>query len=421
VYRPFIQQFPNLKISNFETYNYDFRQFWSPVDSEIDRCKPGVWCLENVSIFGNYQQPGLAYDHLVPGGGTRRFDGVNPYKQSAFNHLKSSINKVKIAYLSNPAARLSPLFGTESNYLDAPDLPDRNLYGEMVLHTLLAGSDWLNFFNPLFVPDDEAKLDALLREFNQIAGYADRQELFPQDSAWLAGMRQDNKSSWRDDYLLTGMIAGGRKIWRLTTETFPAEDGVPAIDLSSTLVAENSSGVTFRTLQKTITFPQGVIWRPNESASSEGWWIVQPLNAAAPVLGPSGYNRHPRPVLIVNKSGGHPYEILIYSFESSDSDGSIVRYDYDFNDDGEFGDDIRAGDGGIITADQSNQPGRDPTLFHYLYGRLGYHTVGMKLTDDRGAISYARTPPFVIDLPICPNPNPFIGTQCLLVQSGVQQ
>ena len=114
--------------------------------------------------------------------------------------------------------------------------------------------------------------DDILKELTKVAGYSDRTPIrYPSD--------------WNDKYILSGMYAGGRNIWRLTPEM-------------AQLIAEgktletfqiNAADPTFKIDGLTISFPQGSIITTGEingkksdgtpvTAGSCGYWIETPAN-----------------------------------------------------------------------------------------------------------------------------------------------
>ena len=100
--------------------------------------------------------------------------------------------------------------------------------------------------------------DEILSELTRVAGASDRKPI-------------QTPVSWNEGYILSGMYAGGRNIWRLTPDTgkvsvedFKIQDTAP----------------TFRVGNMTITFPNGRIIKDSKisSVGSCGYWIETPAN-----------------------------------------------------------------------------------------------------------------------------------------------
>lgn len=98
----------------------------------------------------------------------------------------------------------------------------------------------------------------ILAELTRVAGTSDRKPIV-------------TPMSWNEGYILSGMYAGGRNIWRLTPDTgkvsvedFKVEDTAP----------------TFRVGDMTITFPNGRIIKDTKitQIGSCGYWIETPAN-----------------------------------------------------------------------------------------------------------------------------------------------
>ena len=98
-----------------------------------------------------------------------------------------------------------------------------------------------------------------LNELTRVAGYADR-EYIPVDY------------SWNDKYILTGMYAGGRNIWRITPDTLGTDT-----TLQSFKVAD-AKDPTFTIQGQTITFPGGKIIEDSviSKVGSCGYWVETP-------------------------------------------------------------------------------------------------------------------------------------------------
>ncbi|MBO5868611.1 MAG: hypothetical protein J6Q54_06875, partial [Oscillospiraceae bacterium] len=102
-------------------------------------------------------------------------------------------------------------------------------------------------------------ISEILNELTRVAGYADRKVI-------------EVPASWNDGYVLTGMYAGGRNIWRITPdltdgttlEGFKIKDKDPTFQINGT----------------TITFPQGTILQDSKISvvGSNGYWVETPKN-----------------------------------------------------------------------------------------------------------------------------------------------
>ncbi len=429
LFRPLQQYFPQAKVSNFAFFNNDFENYYAPVYNALTRCLPGYYCSIG-SIFGNTQGIGIFYDWGVPGAGTQSFDGLgNPYLQTPFNNLKLTINLLKQAVLSNPSAPIAPTFASRNIYrgdnVRIRVAPSTDYYQEGVFHVFLMGAPhaflWTENRHRF---TDDFPLSVAMDEFDRIAGFADRQTTFMEDTGWVNGMRTGiDQRSWADDVVLTCTQAGGedREICRITPEQIPAGGGLPELTVANFLVAESDGSgnarLTFRSRQKTIEVPGGVIWRPSAPAtvSNLGYWFAKQRGTRI-IFSPSGLNTPPTARLYAYQTGERPYEIVVGAIGSSDPDGRIARFSYDFNDDGVFDDHVIQN--GQDIGDIYDHPNANPGWFQYTYGQPRSHTVAVKVIDDRGAATIVRTPVFTLSTarPLChPEFNIFhIPEDCLL-------
>ena len=100
--------------------------------------------------------------------------------------------------------------------------------------------------------------DEILTELGRVAGYSDRKAI-------------ELPMAWNEDYILSGMYAGGRNIWRITPNTGVVS--VKDFKVSDSTPTFSASGVT-------ITFPQGKIIKDSAitQIGSCGYWVETPAN-----------------------------------------------------------------------------------------------------------------------------------------------
>ena len=139
-------------------------------------------------------------------------------------------------------------------------------YSEVVYHVGLLNPK--SFLGYMIVDVNNATRTAndLMKELTRVAGASDRKPLAPQPS-------------WNGSYVLTGMYAAGRNIWRLTPDT-------SVVSLKDFKVSDNDP--TFSVDGVTITFPGGKILKDSNiyQAGSCGFWIetdkdVEPVVTAS--------------------------------------------------------------------------------------------------------------------------------------------
>ncbi len=102
-------------------------------------------------------------------------------------------------------------------------------------------------------------INDIMAELTRVVGAADRKPI-------------DVIPNWNNYYVLSGMNAGGKNIWRLTPNTYK----VALEDFQ----VEGAADLTFSVLGQTITFPQGKIIENGEvtEVGTCGYWIETPAD-----------------------------------------------------------------------------------------------------------------------------------------------
>ena len=113
----------------------------------------------------------------------------------------------------------------------------------------------------------------ILNELTRVAGYADRKPI-------------ELPSNWNDSFILSGMYANGRNIWRITP------DIVTGVSKKNFLVSTEGGQVVFKNKGQTITFPQGTIIEDADISAigTCGYWVETPADVMPTVT--SDANRY---------------------------------------------------------------------------------------------------------------------------------
>ena len=106
----------------------------------------------------------------------------------------------------------------------------------------------------------------LMAELTRVAGYSDRKPI-------------QTPGNWNNDFMLSGMYANGRNIWRITPDT-----------TGGTTVASfkvKDSDPTFYINGQTVTFPQGKIITDSKisKVGTCGYWVETPANVMPVITG----------------------------------------------------------------------------------------------------------------------------------------
>ncbi|MBR4016832.1 MAG: hypothetical protein IKK11_03360, partial [Oscillospiraceae bacterium] len=106
----------------------------------------------------------------------------------------------------------------------------------------------------------------LLGELTRVAGYSDRKTIM------IPG-------NWNNDFILSGMYANGRNIWRITPDTTG--------DMTLDAFKVEGADPTFYINGQTVTFPQGKIIADSEisKVGTCGYWVETPADVMPVITG----------------------------------------------------------------------------------------------------------------------------------------
>ena len=196
------------------------------------------------------------------------------YEATPFSVTRFDVNLFKNIYASTTNGRINAWLGNyEYGRYEDGTLIDNGYkdvysgtpyYSEVIYHIgMLDPSPFLGFIigskvnrDGFYMNESLTVTNDVMVELSRVAGYSDRKPIKTQ-------------SDWNGDYILSGMYAGGRNIWRITPDTskvsvedFKIKDRAPTFQVS---------GVT-------ITFPQGRIIEDGtvSQAGSCGYWVETP-------------------------------------------------------------------------------------------------------------------------------------------------
>lgn len=263
--------FPEVKCSDYGGW----------YNSKTDLVAWGIW-EKTVDVPGSYgfhvgthQSPSLygviTYlgDKEVDG---RKF-GFGPFRSLmlAANYAKSAVLSSDVPFMPWIAWR-----GYVSDFVKQKSPPpycsfgNTDYYQESVFHTAMCNPDafllwsafrWQAAQDPKdwCSPKDLQQIDDMLDQLNALAGYSDRATLVRKLSPWHA------------PYLLSGVKANGRSVWRLTPD--PAQSPV-ALDK----IMKSDNPLTFVIGNATLVMPGAKIYTTDKNLSSAGYWIIGPAD-----------------------------------------------------------------------------------------------------------------------------------------------
>jgi len=291
VCEPLWQYYPDANVSDYQSAD---RAGWHKFLSDTGDNSFGAL----TALGGSQVKVGNSSNHNVyhcrPGAAFYKKDGQvvykNPYsyneaiyEESAFNMTLWEINHFKNIYASTDNKKMSAWL-TSFNYGEKP-LAYSSYTTEIVYHLgLLNPTPFLGYVVENEVPDVGyyERLDVIsqqLHELTRLVGYSDRQVI-------------EVPANWNDSFLLSGMYANGRNIWRITPDT--TQIGLQYFQIEGT-------DPTFRVNGKTITFPGGKIIADTaiDRVGSCGYW-VETAKDVTPIITTDADRFEKYPSLLIN-------------------------------------------------------------------------------------------------------------------------
>ena len=194
------------------------------------------------------------------------------YENNAFNRFLYEANSGKNTYLSSHNEKVTWWFAHA--YYDEKSNPyvHTYYYAENVFHQCLLNPDanygYILQQDCLTKDETDGKwyqsekkyadalkiMDDCLRQMTTVAGYADRKAI-------------QVEANWNHSFVLSGMYAGGRNIWRIT----PDDNKTTLEDF----LVKDAKDPTFKIGGETVTFPGGKIIEDGDvfSIGTFGYWV----------------------------------------------------------------------------------------------------------------------------------------------------
>ena len=279
VYEPMAERYPNATVSDYVVADTATWLGHVGNDGSTGIYAGNAWKAGNTSNFNMYNS-GPNADFFKNDDGNYLYKNIQShneavYADNAYNSLQFNVNRMRSAYSATDTKNIS-VWVAEYDYSGRNNsVKNSPYYTEYLYHIgLLDPKPFLvymyrgasNFTGSagLVVYNQRMKvISQALNELTRVAGYSDRKPIeLPQ--------------GWNDSFMLSGMYANGRNIWRLT----------PDVTGNMTLDAFKVEGTdpTFSIDGNTVTFPGGKILADAaiDDVGSCGYWIetakdVQPV------------------------------------------------------------------------------------------------------------------------------------------------
>lgn len=269
VYTPAVKHFANVKYSE---YGFADGKEWTGVMSNLHKNYLG----------GNQNKAGTHSSPVVYGGReyfvARLYDDIGGESHALktpstdFGELLGTVINLRTVAESDKDAKIMPWISVSDN----EDFINSGYYYEKLFHVGMHNPDPFMFFGP---SSDPTPATAALDELNSLVAYKDRKSLNteqivlqsdnkPVDGAETPGYWVVSKTpTVNAKYVLSGIYAGGRNIWRITPD-------MTAVSREDFLVS--TSPLKFKVGDVTVEFPQGEIIDKGDNALGVGYWVTTP-------------------------------------------------------------------------------------------------------------------------------------------------
>ena len=283
-----------------QVFDYQSRDTWSwqkmPGDTGNITTGGNYMVAGNVNYFNTYASrpsPGFFSEDGKP-----RYVQIPSYVEAAyedtpFNMVKFDTIFAKNLKASAPDGRITSIVAYYNYSKRAGSYGNKPYYSESFYHTALMDPDPLAGYieeNEVIDAGNDVHatmevVSKLLDELTRIVGAADRKYL-------------ELPYTWNDNFVLTGMYAGGKNYFRLTPDS---SEGLTKLD---DFVVKDAKDLTFTYKGQTITFPGGKIIE----------------DAKIPIVGTFGFwietEKDVLPVVTYSENRYSEYPALLENYES---------------------------------------------------------------------------------------------------------
>ncbi len=232
--------------------------------------------------YGTHNSPHLyvklAADEAVPESSPYPF---RVFRKTPFNAVLKTLLQAQAVLFYSDKSKMMPWVGNYTwSYNDRLPCNATDYYKEFILHLGLLDVGPMLYFNAdranVGWAHDDLLFSRLLHELDEVAGFKDRKSLCA------------DYHDCRHRYILSGMSAGGKNVWRITPDIYTPDASLPGGYVTADSFYEgrksaNNSAVMedsrpkFRIGNQVVRFPEGsFIYRPENMSSAYGYWVISP-------------------------------------------------------------------------------------------------------------------------------------------------
>ncbi len=290
------QYYPDIHVSDYQSMD---GKTWMKLAAVTDA--GAILSGGNTKKVGNTSTYSFYYTRPTPNEikNLTKVSGFNDayFVPEPFTGLMYDINFARYMYGSTDTKRISP-WASSYYYKYTGDLrtavSTTPYYADLIYHLGMFNPQPFLFYNTKAETEKNGGedgwektgliLNSIITELNNLAGYEDRQPI-------------EMPMNWNSKFVLTGMYANGRNLWRITPNT-------SVISRGEFLTSKEGEDPTFFVNGETVTFPGGKILPEAEIpiAGSTGYWV----ETAKDVM----------PVVTTDADRYESYPSLQYDFET---------------------------------------------------------------------------------------------------------
>jgi len=253
------EYFPNIKLSNYGSAAYNGET--KVISGAAHRSYLGG---PSKNFVGTHSAP-VCYGslvHLTYAGYAPEWYVYDKFYKTGYNALLLDTMRCQSAVLSTPNGGLMPWIGLR-------DWNSEGLYGnfystdyyqEFLFHIGMLNPDPFLVYNAgsSQAGDDLVLIRNIMYQLDELCGFDDRKPLVKK------------AVDWNQRYVLSGMYAGGKNVWRITPDLY-----APGVTLENFLV--DKENLVFQIGNEIVDFPKGsYIYTPEKSLSEYGYWVISP-------------------------------------------------------------------------------------------------------------------------------------------------
>lgn len=250
--------YPDIKLSNYSSVAYNGEaKLITGLGHKTYLGGPGK------SYIGTHSAP-VCYgtiNHITWEGKAPEGYRFDRFHKTAYNAMLLDSMRAQSAYLSTEG-RIMPWIGIKGWHKGGTygNFFGTDYYQEFLFHTGLLNPDPFLVYNEgsSDTGDDMNLIENIFYQLDELCGFADRKPLVTK------------AVDWNRRYLLSGMYAGGKNVWRITPDLY-----IPGVSMQNFLVDDKE--MIFQIGNEIVDFPDGsYVYTPDKKLSEYGYWVISP-------------------------------------------------------------------------------------------------------------------------------------------------